>query len=128
MLQPIKNWLLDNALLVAILISLSVAVLSLINPSALSTPNIHVSDKFLHGLAYTGLIWSWLFVFRNNRTILIMLSIFVGVLAFGILLEYLQGEFTTTRTADWKDVVANSEGMLLGLLSFPILYRLFFKR
>ena len=127
MLQPIKNWLQDNALLVALLISFTVALLSLISSDAIKTPRINVSDKFLHGLAYTGLMWSWLFFFRNKRTTQIKLFLFLGLLLFGIILELLQGELTASRTADWKDVLANTTGLLLGLISFPFLYKLFFK-
>ncbi len=127
MLQPIKNWLQDNALLAALLISFIVALLSLINSNAIKTPSIGVSDKFLHGLAYTGLMWSWLFVFRNKKTTQVKLFLFLGLLIFGIILEFLQGELTATRTADWKDALANTTGLLLGLISFSFLYKLFFK-
>ena len=127
MLQPIKNWLQDNALLTALLISFVVVILSLINSDVIKTPNINVSDKFLHGLAYTSLMWSWLFVFRNKKTIQIKLFLFIGLLVFGIILEILQGALTTSRTADWKDALANTIGLLVGLISFPFLYKLIFK-
>jgi len=50
-----------------------------------------------------------------NKTKLIVLFSAIG---YGILMEICQGLFTTTRTADILDVLANSFGATVGLIIF----------
>ena len=126
MLKPIKNYWLNKALLFALLVSALIVVLSLINPANLPSHNISVSDKFLHALAYTFLMWSWLLVFRNNTTFTIKLLLFLLLVLFGVFLEFLQGNLTDYRTFDWNDALANTIGLILGLLSFRFVYRMVF--
>lgn len=126
MLKPIKNYWLNNALIFALLVSILIAVLSLLNPAQMPTNGIGVSDKFLHVSAYVFLMWSWLLVFRNNPTAGLKLSLLLALTVFGVLLEYLQGSLTDYRTADWKDVVANTFGLITGLISFRFVYRIVF--
>ena len=50
--------------------------------------------------------------------LLIDFIVMICILAFiyGIIIEILQGELTTSRSADFKDVLANSVGILIGIL------------
>lgn len=72
-------------------------------------------DKVFHFLAYTVFTALWffalksLFKFNFNKTI--WLTIVVAFI-FGIIVEYLQNELTTFRSADVKDVIANTLGIL----------------
>jgi len=118
MLQPIKNWLQNKALFIALAISLVIIALSLVNTAKLPEPGIKVSDKILHSTAYMGLMWSWLLVFRNKKSLKNLFIIFSVLVVFGMLLEVLQETLTTYRTADWRDVIANSFGLLIGIISF----------
>ena len=125
MLKPIKRWLLDNSLLVAVLTSVLIIILSLIPPSIIPNNNIKVSDKFLHTIAYLGLSWVWLLVFRKKTTSLKFIILLVLVL-FGMILELTQEELTSYRTADWYDVIANTVGIFIGFISFKFMYSFVF--
>ncbi len=73
------------------------------------------TDKFLHFVAYFGLVvvWQAYFLFRDdlaNKYKSILLKVLLSSLAFGMLIEVLQGTLTTYREPDWYDIVANSFG------------------
>ena len=118
MLKHIKNWWKDNALIVAIGISLSIIALSLISVNVIPSTRIKVSDKFLHAFAYFILIWSWMVVFREKKTLKSKLLLIITLTILGIILEALQGGITNYRTADFYDVVANTIGIILATLLF----------
>ena len=128
MLLHIKNWFLRNSLLIALSLSVIVVVASLINTNSLPTRNFNISDKILHAFAYIILIWSWLLVFRNKTSCKFKLLIFVCLIGFGIILELLQGGMMQHRTADWKDVLANVVGLMLGLVTFRYVYLFIFHK
>jgi len=127
MLKLIKNWLQDKAVYIAVIITVTIVFLSLLNPSSIPTPSIHVSDKIMHTFAYFSLMLSWKFVFNKRRELRISIIIFFLLFLFGIVLELLQASLTTYRTADWRDVIANTIGLLMGLFMYPILYKTIFK-
>ncbi len=86
-------------------------VLSMITP-----PNIEIDisngDKIGHFLAY-GTLAAWaVMIFRQKRGW--WLSAF-GLIFLGIILEFAQGYFTTTRMMDWRDALADTIGVGLGL-------------
>ena len=124
MLKHIKNCLLSNVLLIALTITLSIVFLSLFNTNRLPQTSIKVSDKLLHALAYLVLFWGWMAVFRKSKTLKTAFSLFLVLLFFGIIIELLQGNLTAYRTADWKDVVANTTGLVLGFISFRPIHSL----
>jgi glycopeptide antibiotics resistance protein len=45
------------------------------------------------------------------------------LILFGIILEVLQGALTDYRTADYKDALANTTGVLIGFFSFKVIYK-----
>jgi len=128
MLQHIKNWWLDNSLFIAIAVSLGVLFLSLLNSSTLPKYTIGVSDKVLHSFAYMVLIWSWLGYFYEDKSLRTKLILIISLTIFGIILELLQGGSLFNRTTDWKDVVANIIGLVLGALTFDFLFKLLGKK
>jgi VanZ family protein len=87
---------------------LVVAVLSL----APATPNVGGSDKLGHFLAYAVLSIAFSIIIRQRLSLWWVLF---GLIAFGILMEYLQG-LTGYRYADPEDALANSIGVVFGLL------------
>jgi VanZ family protein len=87
---------------------LVVAVLSL-TPAA---PSIGGSDKLGHFLAYATLSLAFSLIIRQRKS---LWRILFGLIAFGILMEYLQG-LTGYRYADPEDALANSIGVVFGLL------------
>ena len=89
--------------------------------SLVPVPDIGVSDKFAHLFTYATLSgWFSLLVTRRAS----LGWVIVGLIAYGIAIEGLQG-MTDYRSPEWGDVVANSVGVLLGILCFfSPLYRL----
>ncbi len=127
MIRLIKKLLEDNAILIAIIVTISIAVLSLTSiPKIDFGIQIKESDKYLHFFAYFVLSIVWYFALREKiktpsfRYFLIMLIIF-----YGIILEALQGGLTNYRTADVYDAVANTTGIIIASLLFNKLLKWF---
>jgi len=127
MLQRIKKLLEHNDLLLAIIATAIIAILSLTHlPKIDLGLHIKSSDKYLHTIAYFTLSTVWLFALRNklyNKLVKIVLIIALAI--YGIVLEVLQGEITSYRTADLYDEFANLTGILLAVLVFDKLLRWF---
>jgi len=100
-LKLIRLWYLLGAMML-----LGVGALSL-----LPLPDVGVGDKFSHVVTYVFL-GGWFGLLAANRRILCWTV--VGLMAYGILLEFLQG-MTTYRYAEWGDVLANGSGILIGI-------------
>lgn len=94
----------------AILASLTVLTASLWPASGPATGN----DKTDHFLAYGGLMLLWYLAIQANKVRQLLL-IMAGVIAFGGLIEFLQG-LTSYRFASLADMIANSVGAGLMLL------------
>jgi VanZ family protein len=115
MLKRIKTLLKDNIFLIAVFITITIIYLSLMKIS-FSQPKITNIDKWEHGIAYFILTICWLFTFYKKPKIKYI--VVVACVFFGILIEVLQHTLTMYRTADYKDIIANTLGVLLGLVVF----------
>ncbi|KAA6351468.1 hypothetical protein EZS27_000547 [termite gut metagenome] len=79
-------------------------------------------DKMVHLCMYSGMSGIlWLEFMRNHKNEkLPLLHAWIGAIicpiAFGGVVEFLQGYFTTYRGGDWLDFVANTVGVVLGSL------------
>ena len=82
--------------------------------SLMPVPDVGVSDKFSHLLTYF-LLAGWFSLIAASRVSLGW--IIAGLLAYGILLELLQG-MTVYRYAEWGDVLANASGTMAGILLY----------
>jgi len=127
MLRDIKSLLERNALWLAILATLGVAILSL---GALPKLNIGLdlksSDKYLHFIAYFTLCLLWFFALRDRlHRYVFRVLVPLGLILYGIILEGLQGGLTTYRTADIYDALANTAGVLGAMFLFNKLLRLY---
>ena len=71
--------------------------------------SIHNLDKYFHAATYAGLAY-WFMQLNFRRR---YIRVAVGLVAMGILIEYLQS-FTRTRTADVYDALANTLGVAVG--------------
>lgn len=120
MLKHIKSLFRDNFFIIAIGITLCIAYLSLIK-----TPKIvlvySASDKVYHIIAYFTLTICWLFSFFKKPSL--KYSIVVFCLLFGIIIEVMQQSLTSYRTGDYKDVLANIIGIVLGLIVFNLVLK-----
>ena len=120
MLRDIKKLLERNALIIAIVATVFLAILSL---SAVPKLNlglgIKAGDKYLHFIAYFGLSLMWYFALKERINEKIF-KIFVplGLIFYGIILEGLQSGITTYRTGDIYDALANAAGVIVGLIIF----------
>ncbi len=102
------------------------AVLSLINISDNLIDMQSNKDKAYHGLAYAILTLLWFLTFfktlKYQKVKAITLAALFAV-GFGIILEVLQGQLTSYRSPDLKDVYANTFGVLLVTVLIVLLYR-----
>jgi len=77
-------------------------------------PKANLSDKFEHTIAYMVLTAAGLTLFpRHPRAII------GGAFAFGVMIEVLQAAMGFGRQGDWRDVAANSLGIVL--VATPVL-------
>jgi VanZ family protein len=103
--KPLKHPVAWFSMVYAMLIM--VAVVSL-----LPAPDMGGSDKVLHLLTYFVLAAAFSTLSRHGRQII---WIATGLICFGVMLEILQG-FTGYRMMDLQDMLANSAGVLAGLM------------
>ena len=118
--MDIKKLLERNALFVAIAATIILAVLSLSAVPKLNLSlGIKAGDKYLHFIAYFGLSILWYFALRdkiNEKVFKIVVPL--GLILYGIILEGLQSGLTTYRTGDVYDAMANTAGVIVGMILF----------
>ncbi|MDT0554005.1 VanZ family protein [Urechidicola vernalis] len=125
MLMHIKQLLERNRYAIAASFTLLIIYLSLA-PTSNAIDVIDVSDKTLHTFAYFVLALSWIFAIKSSHAFLKQkMSIGFFVLVLSILLELLQGSLTDYRTADYLDIVANTIGIIIAIVSFKYLLQLY---
>lgn len=121
----IKNLLQANAYLIAIGLTAFIAYLSLDSFSEINMPIDNI-DKIFHSLAYFFLALSWFFAVEKSHSIFkYRIVVAFLVIIFGIIIEVLQSSLTTYRTADYYDIMANSFGILIAMVLFNRLLRLY---
>lgn len=115
MLQRIKNLFKDNFYIIAIILTITITYLSLMKMPKLKVSFSNV-DKIYHSAAYFALSICWLLSYYKKPSLKYV--IVISCIIFGIIIEVLQSTLTVYRTGDYKDVIANTLGILLGLLVF----------
>jgi VanZ family protein len=109
---------------IAILLTIAIAVGSLISLNNGLGIGVQVSDKILHASGYFLLTISWLLAYGVKysplkSTMLIASSVFI----YGIIIEILQGALTDYRQADLNDVVANFSGIAVATIFFVLVLK-----
>lgn len=111
---------------IAILWTSFVTTLSLITISSENGKSIvfDFNDKYVHFAFYLVfvLVWFWFLIktkFAKNAKNIALIS----AILYGIIMEICQGVFTTTRTPDVYDVVANTLGALTGITIINQVYK-----
>ncbi|NLN25514.1 MAG: VanZ family protein [Bacteroidetes bacterium] len=89
-------------------------------------PKVEVSgfDKWIHILLFgvLSLVWSLFFSMRRNLdSWKSMLLLGASLIVYGILIEVFQEIFTTSRAADFYDVLADIAGIILGMSVFQVI-------
>ncbi len=120
MLKRIKNLLKDNLVGIAILIAISIAILSLINIGK-QPIQINNLDKYEHALAYFVLTLICLLAFKKTK--INEFSIVFCCFIYGIIIEALQVTVTTYRSGDVLDIVANTTGILIAYIVYLLFLR-----
>ncbi|WP_188112083.1 VanZ family protein [Aquimarina sp. RZ0] len=88
--------------------------------------NIQGSDKVGHLLVYLFFTIFWFLFFfysekkRKSFVQSILLASILGVV-YGMLMEIFQGVFTSYRTPDWNDIVANAIGVIIAVVILKLL-------
>ncbi len=116
MLKAIKKLSKRNSLICAVVVTITIAFLSL---GKVSGPPINFTyiDKVEHAIAYMVLAFFWLLAFesiKKTNYVVIILCVL-----FGVLMEVLQST-TSYRTFDYADMLANAIGALIGHFFFKI--------
>ena len=112
----------------ATLWTLLIVFLCLVQFENLPSVSVKNADKYVHFTFHFlfTLLWSTYFFFSNKKVeINTVLKILLISLIFGILIEFIQGEFTLTRKADGFDVLANFFGASIAvtfMMGFKFLY------
>jgi VanZ family protein len=117
-----KPWL--RKLIGALYLAL-IAILSLM-PSY-DVPDLHLfpgADKVVHVCMYLGLSFlaSWIYDMGQQKMKL-MYVVIGGVFLYGVLMEILQRTMHNGRDFDFKDMLANLTGAVLGLIIYRFLER-----
>ena len=109
---------------IALLLTIAIAVGSLISLKSGLEIGVQVSDKILHAAGYFMLTISWLLAYGLKSsplksTMLIASAVFI----YGIIIEILQGVLTDYRQADLYDVFANFSGIAVGIVFFILVLK-----
>lgn len=119
-MRILKFW---KPLIIAILIFFG-SVTSNSNFNKVSIFHIQNMDKLIHFMMYFILSISFLSSLHRNTRLgkyekILITSVFV--ISYGMLLEVFQYYFTSDRSAEFLDFIANTSGCFFGILSFPIM-------
>jgi len=107
----------------AIFWTLTIAILCLIQINDLPDFNsipIPDKDKYVHFTFHLVFTLLWSGYFWNVQKSLVfktLFKVFLVSVTYGILIEFLQGEFTATRKADICDVLANTTGATIAVIA-----------
>ena len=72
-------------------------------------------DKIVHFIFYFVFVYFWTKSLNNKDINTIVLILFLALM-LGITIEFLQENFTHTRTFDWYDILANSIGAVASFM------------
>jgi VanZ family protein len=75
-------------------------------------PATGISDKWEHTIAYSVLTLWFMGIYRRSR----YLHVAGALVLMGVVIELLQGAMQLGRQCDILDVIANSSGVVLGVL------------
>lgn len=103
------------------------ATLALLWPAPdLPELDVPMSDKWAHFLVFAVLffLWAQALSVKNNRP-LSSVKLFFALVFYGIIIEVIQDLWYVSRTGDLMDVMANTVGILLGLILFHLRRRIY---
>ena len=98
----------------AILYTLWLITISLITVKHVPILGFSFEDKIYHLIAYAILAFLWISYFKVTKRKSILKGLFIGLLAFGVILESIQHQINPNRTFDFYDLIANCLGVVFG--------------
>ena len=101
---------------VAIIYTIALMIVSLINLKGVPSLGSSFDDKIYHLLAYVIFAFLWVTYFKPSQKKHMLLIIFIGTILFGVVLELVQHQVNQNRTYDSYDLMANCLGVILGTL------------
>ncbi len=112
------------AMALALGYTLFLTILSLITVNKMPKLGSSFDDKIYHFGAYMVMTLVWYnFLTRTNSKYIIALTALISIV-YGIIVEVTQGAFTSSRTEDYSDVLANSLGVFFGIMLILIFKKL----
>jgi len=107
-----------NNLFITVAYTIALAFVSLIKINDISDYVPSITDKIFHFLTYGILTILWyqtcLTKFKRDKTTALFLAITISI-SFGIIIEVLQDNITSTRIFDLKDILANILGVFIAI-------------
>jgi VanZ family protein len=117
-----KPWLRKTVALVYLIV---IAFLSLVPASNL--PEISLfsgADKIVHICMYLGLSFLACWAYVGDNRFRYMYTLLAAVFMYGVLMEILQRTMHNGRSFDFKDMMANLVGAIIGLLIYRYMVRM----
>ncbi len=110
----------------ALLWTFFILFLSLKKPSGEPTFYFPNADKLVHFTFYFVFVFLWFryLYFKENVKLIHKVILVLIAISLGIVIEFIQGYYTTTRQADVWDAIANSIGSIVGILLASNIYRM----
>ena len=108
----------NKSLLIAIFWTVLISILSLIKFGNMGGDvSIPYKDKYVHFVFYFvfTIVWNRVFNYENFK-IKNLINIVIAAILFGIVMEICQSLFTTTRSADVYDALANTFGATISFV------------
>jgi VanZ family protein len=109
----------------ALIWTCSILFLCLASFSNLPEVGVKNADKYVHFTFHFVFVNLWFLYFnhkKQNNSIKLALFIFISSVIFGVLIELAQRVFTTSRKADFLDILSNAIGAFSALILFLIYY------
>ena len=100
----------------AIIYTIVLVVVSLINLSGVPSLGSSFDDKIYHLIAYLGFSFLWITYVKRVRKNNNISFAFIAVILFGVVLELIQHQLNPNRTYDTIDLIANCTGVVFGTL------------
>ena len=96
--------------------TLAMGVACLVSVSGIPKVSVESADKGVHFLMHFGFAWLWLSYLQSTERIpkgRLVLLVVIASLVYGICLEMAQEAFTRYRSAEIRDVMANTIGAIV---------------
>ncbi|GAA0871481.1 hypothetical protein GCM10009117_06270 [Gangjinia marincola] len=112
--MPIKNWWVDKLrIAVAVGYTTLLTIASLISISGIPAAHTAYADKLFHIGAYFVLSFLWMFIVHSTLKITFIALL---IITYGIIIEFLQQQFTVDRSLDLYDMLANLIGVIIAVI------------